>query len=106
MGPLNTLMELFEGPAILVQKRHDKLLDYDSFLTKAEKNKDNRMVSDFNKVLAHKHLFICTISQQIHCSDSLLILNLLMSYIYGAPSKARNLTSYIWTRFFTGDFSS
>jgi hypothetical protein len=34
-----------------------------------------------------------------------------MSYIYEAPSKARNLTSYIiyiyiWTRFFTGDFAS
>jgi hypothetical protein len=35
-----------------------------------------------------------------------LTLSLLMSYIYGAPSKARNLTSYIWTRFFTGDFAS
>jgi hypothetical protein len=46
--PLNTLMELFEGPAILVQKRHDKLLDYDGFYAKAEKNKDNRTVSDLN----------------------------------------------------------
>jgi hypothetical protein len=40
-----------------------------------------------------------------------LTLSLLMWRIYGAPSKARNLTSYIniyiyiWTRFFTGDFA-
>jgi hypothetical protein len=51
-------MELFEGPAILVQKRHDKLLDYDGFYAKAEKNKDNRVVSDFNEVLMRKHWFI------------------------------------------------
>jgi hypothetical protein len=42
--PLNTLMELFEGPAILVQKRHDKLLDY-GYYAKGEKNKENRQVS-------------------------------------------------------------
>jgi hypothetical protein len=47
-------MELFEGPVILVQKRHDKLLDYDGFYTKAEKNKDSRTVSDFNKVLVRE----------------------------------------------------
>jgi hypothetical protein len=27
---------------------------------------------------------------------SILMLSLLMSYIYGAPSKAKNLTSYIY----------
>jgi hypothetical protein len=27
-------------------------------------------------------------------------------YIYGAPSKARNLTWYIWTRFVTGELAS
>ena len=56
--PLNTLMELFEGPVILVQKRHDKLLDYDGLFAKAEKNKDNRTVSELNQVLMHKHWFI------------------------------------------------
>jgi hypothetical protein len=40
-------MELFEGPAILVQKRHDKLLDYDGCFAKAEKSKENRLVSNF-----------------------------------------------------------
>jgi hypothetical protein len=39
-------------------------------------------------------------------TDRHLTLSLPMSYIYGAPRKARNLTSYIWTRFFTGDFVS
>jgi hypothetical protein len=42
---------------------------------------------------------------------SILTLSLLMSYIYGAPSKARNLTYiyiyiHIWMRFFIGDFAS
>jgi hypothetical protein len=38
---------------------------------------------------------------------TLLTLSLLMSYIYGAPSKALNLMYiYIWTTFFTGDFAS
>jgi hypothetical protein len=32
--------------------------------------------------------------------EDLLNLSLLMSYIYGAPSKARNLTSYIYGRDF------
>jgi hypothetical protein len=31
-------------------------------------------------------------------------LSLLMSYIYGAPSKARNLTSYIFGRIFYWGF--
>jgi hypothetical protein len=57
--PLNTLMELFEGPAILVQKRHDKLLDYDGCCAKAEKNKDSRVVSSFNSVLIHRQQFTC-----------------------------------------------
>jgi hypothetical protein len=38
-----------------------------------------------------------------------LTLSLLMSYIYGAPSKARNLTSYIYIymdEIFTGEFAS
>ncbi|PSN46717.1 hypothetical protein C0J52_00872 [Blattella germanica] len=43
LGHLNVLIELFEGPAILVQKRHDKLLDYDGCYAKAEKNKENRI---------------------------------------------------------------
>jgi hypothetical protein len=36
----------------------------------------------------------------------LLTLSLLMSYIYVALSKARNLTSYMYGRDFTGDFAS
>jgi hypothetical protein len=45
-----------------------------------------------------------------HCSlrvQLILTLSLLMSYIYGAPSKARSLTSYIYGRdFLLGDFAS
>jgi hypothetical protein len=40
-------------------------------------------------------------SVPIYC---LLTLSLLMSYIYGAPSKARNLTSYIYERDFYWGF--
>jgi hypothetical protein len=38
-----------------------------------------------------------------------LTFSLLMSYIYGTPSKARNLTSYIYIymdEIFSGDFAS
>jgi hypothetical protein len=54
---------------------------------------------------------VCIIETQcVYSTD--LTLSLLMFYIYGAPSTARNLTSYIyiyiyiyiWTRLFTGDF--
>ncbi|XP_069693498.1 dynamin-binding protein-like isoform X2 [Periplaneta americana] len=44
--PLNTLMDLFQGPQILIQKRHDKLLDYDGCCAKAEKNKENRLIQE------------------------------------------------------------
>jgi hypothetical protein len=44
------------------------------------------------------YIYIYTKSQQMHYSDGLLTLSLLMSYIYGAPSKARNLMSYIYGR--------
>ncbi|KAJ9579096.1 hypothetical protein L9F63_024802, partial [Diploptera punctata] len=46
LAPLNVLVELFEGPAILIQKRHDKLLDYDGCCAKAEKNKENRLIQE------------------------------------------------------------
>jgi hypothetical protein len=43
LGPLGTILELSIGPAKLIQKRNDKLLDYESLLSKAEKNKDLRV---------------------------------------------------------------
>lgn len=43
--PLNCLINLLEGPALLIAKRHDKLLDYDVAISKNEKNRDNKMVS-------------------------------------------------------------
>ncbi|XP_068082525.1 dynamin-binding protein isoform X2 [Anabrus simplex] len=44
--PLNTLIELFEGPLILIQKRQDKFLDYNACCMKAEKNRDVRLVKE------------------------------------------------------------
>lgn len=43
-APLHSLTTLLEGPAVLVAKRHDKLLDYDAAISKSEKYKDSRIV--------------------------------------------------------------
>lgn len=44
--PLNVALNLFEGPAFLVQKRHHKFLDYNACVARAEKNKDVRMIQE------------------------------------------------------------
>lgn len=44
--PLMSLHELFEGPMKLIEKRNDKLLDYDNCLAKADKNKENRQLQE------------------------------------------------------------
>ncbi|XP_034230974.1 dynamin-binding protein-like isoform X2 [Thrips palmi] len=44
--PLMSLLELFEGPCMLIEKRNDKLLDYDNCLAKADKNKENRQLQE------------------------------------------------------------
>jgi hypothetical protein len=52
-------------------------------------------------------LYLIFWHQQICVCVSLLPLSLLMSYIYRAPNKARNLTSYIYMdEIFTGHFAS
>ncbi|XP_063220463.1 dynamin-binding protein-like isoform X2 [Bacillus rossius redtenbacheri] len=40
--PLSMLLKCFEGPWKLVQKRYDKLLDYEAFFSRMDKTKDNR----------------------------------------------------------------
>ncbi|XP_012258359.2 dynamin-binding protein-like [Athalia rosae] len=44
--PLNQLINLLEGPALLIEKRHDKLLDYDVAITKNEKSRDNKIFQE------------------------------------------------------------
>lgn len=44
--PLLALLELFQGPSKLIEKRNDKLLDYDNCLAKADKNKENRQLQE------------------------------------------------------------
>ncbi|KAK0162919.1 hypothetical protein PV327_006648 [Microctonus hyperodae] len=44
--PINSLIPLLEGPAKLITKRHDKLLDYDNAISKSEKYKDNRAIQE------------------------------------------------------------
>lgn len=43
-APINFLAILLEGPAMLITKRHDKLLDYDAAISKSEKYKESRIV--------------------------------------------------------------
>jgi hypothetical protein len=52
------------------------------------------LISYSINVLCYRHVRIMT------RINNVLTLSLLMSYIYGAPSKARNLTSYIYGRDF------
>lgn len=40
--PLNQILQLFQGPFRLIQKRHDKLLDYDRARNRAERAKDSK----------------------------------------------------------------
>lgn len=43
-APLHFLATLLEGPAVLIMKRHDKLLDYDAAISKSEKYKESKIV--------------------------------------------------------------
>ncbi|XP_028044584.1 dynamin-binding protein [Monomorium pharaonis] len=45
-APLHFLATLLEGPAVLVAKRHDKLLDYDAAISKSEKYKESKIVQE------------------------------------------------------------
>ncbi|XP_043256259.1 dynamin-binding protein-like isoform X1 [Colletes gigas] len=45
-APINFLAMLLEGPAMLITKRHDKLLDYDAAISKSEKYKESRIAQD------------------------------------------------------------
>lgn len=40
LSPLNSLLNLFQGPQRLIQKRNDKCLDYDRWSNKIDKIKD------------------------------------------------------------------
>ncbi|XP_014482801.1 PREDICTED: dynamin-binding protein-like [Dinoponera quadriceps] len=45
-APLHLLATLLEGPAVLISKRHDKLLDYDAAISKSEKYKESKIVQE------------------------------------------------------------
>ncbi|XP_072743544.1 rho guanine nucleotide exchange factor 38 isoform X2 [Anoplolepis gracilipes] len=45
-APLHSLASLLEGPAMLVAKRHDKLLDYDAAISKSEKYKESKIIQE------------------------------------------------------------
>lgn len=43
--PLNMLMKMLRGPAVLIEKRHDKLLDYGAADYRVGKNNESRQVT-------------------------------------------------------------
>ena len=43
-------MSLFHGPVRLIEKRHDKLLDYEAATVKLEKNRRDTSAKDTTKV--------------------------------------------------------
>ncbi|XP_033117116.1 dynamin-binding protein-like isoform X1 [Anneissia japonica] len=49
ISPLNLLLIMFQGPHKLIQKRYDKLLDYDSCINKVEKTKDKEKLKGRQK---------------------------------------------------------
>ena len=61
MKPLQSLLETFNGPSRLIQKRQDKYLDYSASQQKAEKNKDpskSKNVSNLDILHdSHIHLY-------------------------------------------------
>ncbi|XP_076855426.1 dynamin-binding protein isoform X3 [Brachyhypopomus gauderio] len=46
ISPLNQLLSMFAGPHKLIQKRFDKLLDYDSCKERAERLRDRRVLDE------------------------------------------------------------
>lgn len=55
-APLHLLTTLLEGPAVLISKRHDKLLDYDAAISKSEKYKESKIVIVTPSRLARRSL--------------------------------------------------
>ncbi|XP_033338470.2 rho guanine nucleotide exchange factor 38 isoform X1 [Megalopta genalis] len=46
LAPTNFLAILLEGPAVLITKRHDKLLDYDAAISKSDWYKESKITQD------------------------------------------------------------
>ena len=43
--PLNALISMLAGPELLINKRHDKMLDYDTAISRNERSKERGIVS-------------------------------------------------------------
>lgn len=46
IAPLHALITMLAGPELLIHKRHDKMLDYDTAISKNEKSKERGFVSE------------------------------------------------------------
>ncbi|XP_071445121.1 dynamin-binding protein-like isoform X2 [Hetaerina americana] len=73
LKPLSTLIDLCEGPEILIQKRNDKLLDYNRCLAKSEKNRESRLIQD--EILMTKNNYDALNSQLLEELPKLIMIS-------------------------------
>ncbi|KAI4488097.1 hypothetical protein M0804_004945 [Polistes exclamans] len=99
--PLNLLTTFLEGPAVLITKRHDKLLDYDAAISKSEKYKESKIVQD-ELVTARSNFE--ALNQQLLEELPILIdaaVNVLVKCINAFANARKLLTGKITKRYLT-----
>ncbi|KAI4493102.1 hypothetical protein M0802_009652 [Mischocyttarus mexicanus] len=99
--PLNLLTTFLEGPAVLITKRHDKLLDYDAAISKSEKYKESKIVQD---ELATARNNFEALNQQLLEELPILIdaaINVLFKCINAFANARKLLTGKITKRYLT-----
>ncbi|KAG8238202.1 hypothetical protein J437_LFUL018085, partial [Ladona fulva] len=73
LKPLNILIDLFEGPDKLIQKRNDKLLDYNKALARPDKAKESKLMHD--EILLSKNNYDALNSQLLEELPKLSVLS-------------------------------
>lgn len=71
LSPLNSLLNLFQGPQRLIQKRNDKCLDYDRWSNKIDKIKDRdklKAVSLCDRVMSTDFVTMSNVTKYVNWS--------------------------------------
>lgn len=71
LSPLNSLLNLFQGPQRLIQKRNDKCLDYDRWSNKIDKIKDRdklKAVSLCDRMMSTDFVTISNVTKYVNWS--------------------------------------
>lgn len=71
LSPLNSLLNLFQGPQRLIQKRNDKCLDYDRWSNKIDKIKDRdklKAVSLCDRMMSIDFVTISNVTKYVNWS--------------------------------------